>query len=121
MSDTSCGYWNDESASNWSHLLAEITGNTFMSMDECAWNYLQPYDVIISREDKTVLRNQMSQALLTDLQQYLLYQEYQTGIDVNDNTDIDDDSSDDSVPSLVSIDNDDDSSDDSLPPLINID
>ena len=66
----------------------------------------------------TDVRNQRSQALLTDLQQHLLYQEYQTGIDDND---IDDDSSDDSVPPLVSIDSDDDSSDDSLPPLVNID
>ena len=69
----------------------------------------------------TDVRNQRSQALLTDLQQHLLYQEYQTGIDDNDNTDIDDDSSDDSVPPLVNIDSDDDSSDDSLPPLVNID
>ena len=59
--------------------------------------------------------------MLTDLQQHLLYQEYQTGIYDNDNTDIDDDSSDDSVPPLVNIDNDDDSSYDSLPPLVSID
>jgi hypothetical protein len=69
----------------------------------------------------TDVRNQRSQALLTDLQQHLLYQEYQTGTDDSDNTDTDDDSSDDSVPPLVGIDSDDYSSDDFLPPLVNID
>ena len=65
---------------------------------------LQPTDVIIHREDKVVLRNKMHQELQNKFQQYLLYQEYQTDSDGNDNTDSDDDSSDDSLPPLLHID-----------------
>ena len=123
MSDTS-DYWDDESASNWFHSLEQVImspDETSIIMSPGARIYWFPSDVIISREYKAVLRSQRRKELLNDFQQYLLYQEYQTDIDVSDNTDIDDDSSDDSVPPLVNIDNDDDSSDDSLPPLVNID
>ena len=59
MSDTSCGYWDDESTSNWLHSLEQM----IMSGDETSI-YWFPSAVTISREDKAVLRSQRSQALL---------------------------------------------------------